>query len=176
MPKVTFVKSARKDNPVAKKGESYYWWAFMQGGRGGPKRYSKERPKQSQLTQSDFWGAVYSLQEANEKPPHFDDLESKIEEIKSDLGSIRDDTQDKYDNLPTGLQEGSSGELLQERIDAIENVINEMDGFDLSIEYGDAPEGETEDQKDAREEEMRENRAGEIWDEVTSTLGDIGCS
>ena len=37
MPRVHHVKSARKDNPVAKKGESYYWWKFRYGG----KRYSK---------------------------------------------------------------------------------------------------------------------------------------
>lgn len=176
MPKVTFVKSARKDNPVAKKGESYYWWAFMQGGRGGPKRFSKERPKASQLTQSDFWQAVFSLQESHENIPHFDDIESEVDSIKEELQNILDDTQGKLDNMPDGLKEGDSGQLLQERVDTLENTINEMDGFDVSIEYGDAPDGETEDDKDLREERMRDDRAGEIWEEVTGVLGDISCA
>lgn len=45
MPHVTFVKKARKDNPVAKKGESYYWWAFMVGGRGGSPSDKRRAPK-----------------------------------------------------------------------------------------------------------------------------------
>lgn len=52
MAKVHFVKSAQKDNPVAKKGESYYWWKPMVGGRGGAKRYSKDRPSTPSSEQS----------------------------------------------------------------------------------------------------------------------------
>lgn len=59
MARAHFVKKARKDNPAVKAGESYYWWKF----RRGPKRYSKERPRPSQLTQSEFYGQVYGLQE-----------------------------------------------------------------------------------------------------------------
>ncbi len=177
MPRVTFVKSARKDNPVAKKGESYYWWAFMQGGRGGPKRYSKDRPKQSQLTQSEFWGAVFSLQEQHEQTPNFEDIESEIEEIKSELENIKDETQGKFDNMPQGLQDGDSGQLLQERVDALEGVIGELDSVDTSIELGPEIEAmEDGEEKDTATGEAENQRAEEIWQEVTDALGNISCS
>lgn len=176
MPRVTFVKSARKDNPVAKKGESYYWWAFMQGGRGGPKRFSKDRPKQSQLTQSEFWGAIYSLQEQHEYAPSYDDIESAIEEIKSELENIKDETQGKYDNMPQGLQDGDSGQLLQERADTLESVISDLDGVDTSFEEGEREDGVTDEEWDEDIEMRKDERAQEIWSEVTDALGNISCS
>ncbi len=57
MPRVTHVKKARKDNPVCKAGESYYWWKFRYGG----KRYSLTRPRPSQLTQSAYFGGLRAL-------------------------------------------------------------------------------------------------------------------
>ncbi len=59
MPRVTHVKNARKDNPVCKVGESYYWWKFRYGG----KHYSLTPPKASQLTQSVYLGTIYDSQE-----------------------------------------------------------------------------------------------------------------
>lgn len=200
MPRVTFVKSARKDNPVAKKGESYYWWKFMQGGRGGPKRYSKERPKQSQLTQSEFWGAIYGLRESHEDTPAYDDLESSAEEIKGELESIRDETQGKYDNLPDGLQQGQSGELLQTRIDSVDNAISEIEGIDfdpfdesdidpvdedkikedLDVEEGeDAEEAlkaaieEANANRDSEVADAKSEKASEVWSEVIDALDNI---
>ena len=43
MPRVNYVKKARKNNPAVKRGESYFWWKFRYGG----KQYSKTRPRQS---------------------------------------------------------------------------------------------------------------------------------
>ena len=40
-PRVHYVKSARKDNPVAKKGEPYYWWQSY----CSPKQFSKTPPR-----------------------------------------------------------------------------------------------------------------------------------
>ncbi len=149
----------------------------MQGGRGGPKRYSKERPKQSQLTQSEFWGAVYGLQEQYETVPDFDDIESGIDEIKSELENIKDETQGKFDNMPQGLQDGDSGQLLQERVDALESVISDLDSVDVSIELGEEIEAmEDGDEKALATTEAKNQRAEEIWSEVTDTLSNISCS
>jgi len=51
MPRVHFVKHARKDNDLVKKGESYYWWKFRFTG----KCMSKTPPRKSQLTESEYW-------------------------------------------------------------------------------------------------------------------------
>jgi hypothetical protein len=61
MPRVNFVKKARKAIPSSgiKVGDSYYWWKFRYGG----KFVSKERPRQSQLTQSKLSG-VYAAEES----------------------------------------------------------------------------------------------------------------
>jgi len=65
MAQAHFVKRARKDYPEddIKKGDSYWWWAFMVCGRGGPKHRSKKEPRPSQLTQSDFLSTVMSVEE-----------------------------------------------------------------------------------------------------------------
>ena len=58
MPRVYFVKKARKDYPVGiKKGDSYYWWKFRYGGI----HRSKTRPRPSQLTQSEFLSTIYAI-------------------------------------------------------------------------------------------------------------------
>lgn len=125
MPRVHFVKSARKDNPVAKKGESYYWWKFRYGG----KRYSKEPPKASQLTQSPYYAALYDLQDeiAEYDCADYEDFECFVEELKSSLAEIGEQCQESLDNMPESLQYAPTGELLQERIDACENAQYELD-------------------------------------------------
>lgn len=60
MPRVHYVKKARKDNPAVKAGEPYYWWKFRYGG----KRYSRTRPTRSQLTQSDKLARIYSCEDS----------------------------------------------------------------------------------------------------------------
>lgn len=134
MPRVTFVKAARKDNPVAKKGESYYWWKFRYGG----KRYSLKRPRPSQLTRSAYYGTVRSLCEQIEdaSPADSDALIELRDEIVSELESLRDETQGSLDNMPDQLQYSPTGELLQERIDAIENALSEIKNIN---EYDEEP-------------------------------------
>jgi len=137
MARAHFVKSARKDNPVAKVGESYYWWAFMQGGRGGPKRYSKTPPTRSQLTQSEFYGTLYGLEDqvGDLKADSYEtvaDLEGDIESIKGELESLSSETQDKFSNMPDGLQQGDSGQLLENRSQEVDSLVGELDSIDWS--------------------------------------------
>lgn len=97
MASVTFVKKAMKDYPDhgIKKGESYYWWKFRFGG----KHYSRTPPRQSQLTQSEFWGTVWGTQEgiddeatklradhAKWSAEHADDLSKLAEHIATEHG------------------------------------------------------------------------------------------
>jgi len=135
MPRVHFVKKARKDNPAAKRGEPYYWWKFRYGG----KRYSKKAPRSSQLTQSTYYSTVRSLCEQIEdsQPDDSDAVIGLRDEIVSELENLRDETQSSLDNMPDSLQYSPTGELLQERVDAIENAISEIENID---EYEDAPD------------------------------------
>lgn len=49
MGNIHFVKHARKDNPVAKKGESYWWWSIAYDSE---KHYSKTKPTSQQIMES----------------------------------------------------------------------------------------------------------------------------
>lgn len=171
------VKKAAKDYPQhgIKKGEPYWWWSFMQGGRGGPKHYSKTRPKPSQLTQSEFWSAVHVLQEDNTATPELADIESDADSVKEALQDILDETQDKLDNLPEGFQQGASGELLQGRIDALQEAMDSIDGIDASFDAPDKEEGETDEDHSERVEAAEEERADEAWSTVTEALDGISC-
>ena len=119
MARATFVRAARKDNPVAKKGESYYWWKFRYGG----KRYSLRRPRPSQLTQSAYYSTVRALVEQIEdaSPDGYDEFIELRDEIGCSLEELSQECQEKLDNMPDQLRDAPTGELLQERIDACES-------------------------------------------------------
>ncbi len=128
MPRVTHVKSARKDNPVCKKGESYYWWKFRYGG----KRFSLTHPRPSQLTQSSYFGGLRALCEQIEDTEvnDNDDFTSLRDEVSSELQTIGSEAQESLDNMPEQLQYAPTGELLQERVDACENASGEVESVD----------------------------------------------
>lgn len=133
MPRVTHVKSARKDNPVCKKGESYFWWKFRYGG----KRYSLTRPKQSQLTQSAYFSTLYGMSESitEYELADADDWETLKEDISMQLQDLQSETQDSLDNMPDSLQYSPTGELLQERIDALDSAVSDVECLDDPEEY-----------------------------------------
>jgi len=122
------------DTVLIKKGESYYWWQFLHGG----KNISKTQPRQSQLTQSEFMSCYYSMQEQIEDISvititNAEELSEFIENIKSNAETLRDETQDKLDGIPDSLQSSPTGELMQERIDEMDEIISQFD--DIDVEY-----------------------------------------
>lgn len=123
MARAHYVKRARKDNPAAKKGEGYWWWKF----RFGPKRYSKTRPRRSQLTQSAFLSALYEIEDSLHDGLSEDAAEGLVEELEM----LLDQCETSLDNMPYHLQDTSeSGVLLRERIDALEEWISEIQNID----------------------------------------------
>jgi len=131
MPKVTHVKAARKDNPVCKKGESYYWWKFPYG----PKLCSSTYPKRSQLTQSDFFSQMYNIEDEviarfNEAGD-VEELRGMVEDAVEQIGELGEECCEKLDNMPESLQDGPTGELLQSRSDECESMADELERIDL---------------------------------------------
>lgn len=139
-PKVTFVKKARKDVPGSdiKAGESYYWWKFRFGG----KHVSRAHPKPSQLTQSEYLQAVLGWEErvSTAEPVSTDDIESLVNEIKDEAENLKSEMEDKLSNMPEGLQEGEVGQMMQERIDYLDNLVSDLEGIEL--EYTEPDEDE----------------------------------
>jgi len=153
----------KKDKPLIKAGESYWWWAFRFGG----KNIQKTQPRRSQLTQSGFLSSLYDLEDRMgdlKVEDYIDDpssLSGEVDEIKSELESLRDECQERYDNMPESLQENSdSGQLLQERVDNLDEMINELDGLDLS--YDEADEDDDEETAKEKATEWLENAISDI--------------
>lgn len=140
MPKVHYVKAARKSNPVANVGESYYWWKFRYGG----KKYSKTPPKPSKLTQSDFLSQYYGIQEGVEVQSFdsVDDFDIYKEELIGELETLRDEQEEKFENMPESLQGGSTGDLIQGRIEGLEEWLDSIG----QIEVDDDEDGEKVEQ------------------------------
>lgn len=162
MPRVHTVKAARKARPShgIKKGDTYYWWQF----RKCPKSYSRTYPKQSQLTRSAFWGAVYSMQEGLEKPS-FDTLEDFVEGVKTELQNIIDELEEKISNLESAFPNGCpSLETVQARKDSCDDVMSTLESIDVPKE-DDIGEGNTHEDEDSAIEA--------IYQEVEEALGNI---
>lgn len=176
MPRVTHVKKARKDNPVAKKGESYYWWKFA----FSPKSYSKEYPKASQLTQSDFKGQVYDLQDRLNELPSDDTLPDAVSEIAEEIRSLGSEQEDKKQNMPENLQYSETADLLEQRGESCNEWADELEGVDLSVDEDqikDDAAGELDKTDYDNEDDYKQDldnliqaKTEEAWDEKGSEL------
>ncbi len=133
MPRVTHVKKARKDNPVCKAGESYYWWKFRFGG----KHFSLTYPKQSQLTQSPYLSVIYDCADTWSEiadPQGFEALFADKENLVSSLGQVADTMEgveqdlrqlvDQYEESASNMEEYFDG---AERIDQLRDCGTECD-------------------------------------------------
>ncbi len=167
MARATHVMKARKDVPGTdiKAGESYYWWKFKRGG----KHFSKTPPKRSQLTQSNFYAQIFDIEDEVGAATGDDSLPGLCEDIASRLRELGGECQGNLDNMPEGLQQGSTGELLQERVSAMETAADEFE----SIDFGDPDsefdepernEGESDEDYESRKDDEREQFIQEYWD------------
>lgn len=146
MARAHFVKAAAKDNAVVKKGESYWWWAFRFGG----KHLSKEQPKPSQLTQSAYTSGVLALGEMIDDYPlnEAGDLEMLRDDVDTQLDEIKSTVEDSLSNMPEGLQQGETGSMMQERIDACDSAQSDVQSLDTEFtsELVDSDDPPTEDE------------------------------
>lgn len=133
MPRVTRVAKCRVDQGTCskcgqpiKKGDAYVWWQFAY--RGASKRCAKSEcyPKPADLTQSEFYGTLYGIQEQVSG----DSVSSVVEAAKSaaeELRTLGSECSDKLSNMPDGLQQAPTGELLQNRADECEGKADELE-------------------------------------------------
>lgn len=139
MARAMFVKAARKKIPEnvcgikggIKKGQSYYWWKFRRGG----KHWSLTSPRRSQLTASAFYATLYDIQDTLAAVTDKAELESARDEAAEALRELASEQEEKRSNMPEPLQEGPTGELLQERQSACEAAADALDAVD--VEDGD---------------------------------------
>lgn len=195
MARATHVKAAQRNYSEdecgveggIKKGQSYYWWKFKNSG----KRFSLTPPRASQLTQSAFYGTLYDLTDRVADLEPRDTLADEVLSIIEELQNLGEECQSSLDNMPEGLQQGSTGELLQERIDGCESAASELEGIDLDVpepeefNEGDFEQDEGEDDEEykarlederQKHEEEQKTATEEFWQNVLDEVQGVDLS
>lgn len=164
------------DNKLVEKGQTYYTWSFRFGGT----HISLTPPRRSQLTQSSFLGQLYDIEDriGDLTADDADGLKSEVDDIVSELENLKDETQSSKDNMPEGLQEGDTGQLLQERVDALENAISEFEALDL--EYDEPDEDDIraeldpeEGEENVTDDQVEEEKRVKLEDWLTEKIGEV---
>lgn len=154
MPRVHFVKKARKDNPAVKKGESYYHWQRFRS----PKQYSATPPKRSQLTSSGKLAQIYDAEDAvSNVGIDTSDRDCLLMSLQTVEGAIREagesfrEVGEEYTESADNLEEYFSGSQqiddIREKADACEEAADNADNLaeELSdtherlVDLGDEP-------------------------------------
>jgi Zn-dependent M32 family carboxypeptidase len=188
MPRVFKIEKSRVPHKCGKcaceieKGQPYVYWTKRVGfGRISGVKYvrcakSECYPKQSELTSSEFHSAWESIKENTDfsSASTVEDLESARDEAVNEATNLRDETQGKFDNMPEGLQQGDTGQLLQERIDALEEVISNLESADISFEEPDKEEDATDEEHEQAVEEALSSRLQEIAEELDGHM-ELSC-
>jgi len=131
--KVEKVRAAR-DYPQfgILRGEEHYVWSLY---RQRPQR-SKVYPKPSQLTSSEFLQTAYQIEEMIEESEceTAEDVAALRDTMVEQINELESEQQEKFDNMPEGLQQGDTGQLLQERIDSLQTWATELGCVDIETE------------------------------------------
>ncbi len=143
MPRVHHVKRARKPNPVVtqkdidfanseesgenSKAASYYWWKFRHGG----KRFSRQYPDRSQLTQSNYYATVWATEDSvtASSPGDIGEAVEVLEGAKGDIEGLKDEVEDSICNMEgcEGLNASPVFYQLEERRDRMEELCDQID-------------------------------------------------
>jgi len=165
MPRVTHVKHARKDYPQAgiKKGDSYYWWAF----RFQPPHMSLTAPTRQQLTQSSFLQELYGIEDDIGALTAGAHLADELPEIIGRIEELGSQCEDSLSNMPEQLQESSSaGQMLQERIDALQSWGDDLNGIELEVSEDDCRVNAQAEYDEWDEEDVRKQVTDEMLQQI----------
>lgn len=161
MPRVHTVKKSMKAYPGTgiEKGDTYYWWEFRYGGLHRSKTY----PKPAQLTNSPFLQGMYGAQETQQNLVADDSLEQAVQDLAQELRDLGEQAQESFDNMPEGLQQGDTGQMLEGRVTAMEEAADALEGIDFSgpPEKGDEDPDETDEEFQERLTDWYEERLTE---------------
>lgn len=149
MPKVHFVKKARKSNKRLGivRGLPYWWWTGPKPrvhGKRGRRIVSLTPPRPSQVTSNAFMRTVLSLKESVE------DAASKsssavIESMRSaaeELRTLAEEQASSLENMPDSLQESPTAELLWDREERCMDVADQLESAADEVEaLGDEGDG-----------------------------------
>ena len=138
MARINTVQKSRKEKVCGRCGKtipvgSKYFYIDFYSGRTAV-RCENCGFKKSETTENYYLQQVYGLQENYEERLHNstgEDLEDIKSELVDELETLKDECQERFDNIPEQLQDGDAGQLLQERIDSLDGVISDVDSTDV---------------------------------------------
>lgn len=166
MPRVHHRK-AGKDYPDQEitKGEMYYTAHVKTGPASGITIRSKDPIPASRLTQSAFKSAWLSAEEGwCRSGKGAEDISAAAEAIRE----AGQEAQESFDNMPEGLQQGDTGQMLENRVSEAERVADELDSLADELESLEDP-GEMDEveepEQDAGPDAWAEYEAWGQWQE-----------
>lgn len=117
-------KTAAKDYPEQgiKKGDRY-WYVALKLQRGGIVKRSLKPFKRSQLTTSEYFQQLYDWEDSKAEIADMDDAQ----QFADDIRALGEEQQEKFDNMPEGLQQGDTGQMLEARANACEAAADEIE-------------------------------------------------
>ena len=97
--------------------------------------------------------------------------EDTAQSIADELDTIKDNCQDSLDNMPEGLQEGDTGQLIQERIDNLDSAISDLEAIDYdTIKENAKDDVDSDEGTDEYEAELEEKTKDALRDEIESAI------
>jgi len=169
MPRVHYRK-ARKDygNHGIEKGDMYYYTKIKTGPRSSRVMRQLEPFKQSQLTTSPFKSGWFGIEEG------WDASDKDAEAMRAAAEAMRElgeEANNSYENMPEGLQEGDTGQLLYARAEGCESGADELEGFADEWEGLEEPE-EPDEMEEPEGDEESNPEAWEAFNEWMSEQDD----
>ena len=120
-------------------GQTYHEWSFRYGGTHR-QHTSHGIPRASQLTQSKMSAAYAAVESAEaeiaaaRKTGDARDVPSFLNTCAEEIGNVRDEYQESLDGMPDGLQQGTAGQDIQEKIDALSEFADALESKAAEIE------------------------------------------
>lgn len=180
MPRVHAIAKCRKSPGECGKcgdliwpGSPYLFWAFAFSPRSIRCAKPECRPKPWDLTRSAYYQALYQLQAEEWSADTVDELEAQRDNMVGEVEQLRDEQEEKKSNMPDALQDSSSGELLQERYDSLDEAANALSSVDCTFEEPNRAEGVKDEEYEVVKAEALTERLQEIRDELDEALQGI---
>lgn len=124
------MRCCRCPEPIVK-GEEYHQWAIksQRGGTVYRQHTSHGHVRQSQLTHSKMSGvyaAIEGAEDALSSAETCEDVAEALRSAASDVEGVRDEYQESLDNMPEQLQQGDTGQQIQEKVDGLEEFADAL--------------------------------------------------
>ena len=163
-------RKAAKDYPQfgIAKGDMHYYVKIKTGPRSSREMRSKTPFKRSQLTSSDYQSQLYDWEDSKAEISEMD----SAQQFADDIRALGEEQGEKFDNMPEGLQQGDSGQMLEARRDACEQAATEIE--EIISEWEDAKSTWETEIETYKEEKAAHEASQEAYDEWEAQSEDEG--